>query len=50
MKNAKPNGTGKYEKLLAVCSKLSPVATAVAYPRIAMRLAHARRTDSGKSS
>ena len=25
-------GTGKYEKLLAACSKLSPVSTAVAYP------------------
>jgi phosphate acetyltransferase len=32
MKKTKSTGTGKYEKLLAVCSKLSPVATAVAYP------------------
>ena len=34
MTKAKPKstGTGKYEKLLAACSKLSPVSTAVAYP------------------
>ena len=32
MKKAKSTGTGKYEKLLEVCKKLSPVATAVAYP------------------
>jgi len=32
MKKTKSTGTGKYEKLLEVCKKLSPVATAVAYP------------------
>jgi phosphate acetyltransferase len=34
MTKAKPKstGTGKYEKLLVACSKLSPVSTAVAYP------------------
>lgn len=31
-KSKSATGTGKYENLLAVCSKLSPVATAVAYP------------------
>jgi phosphate acetyltransferase len=29
---SKKTGTGKYEKLLATCSKLSPVSAAVAYP------------------
>jgi phosphate acetyltransferase len=32
MKKSQTTGSGKYEKLLATCSKLSPVATAVAYP------------------
>jgi hypothetical protein len=50
LKNAKSTGTGKYEKLLAVCSKLSPLATDMAYRCIAMRMAHARWAGSGKSS
>jgi phosphate acetyltransferase len=32
MSKAKSTGSGKYEKLIEVCKKLSPVATAVAYP------------------
>jgi phosphotransacetylase len=32
MKQFKTTGTGKYEKLLATCRKLSPVSAAVAYP------------------
>ena len=29
---SKSTGTGKYEKLLATCSKLAPVSTVVAHP------------------
>jgi phosphate acetyltransferase len=32
MKKSKSTGTGKYEKLLADCKKLSPISTAVAHP------------------